>query len=219
MHKAVNLNLRDNDRAAIGIGTLIVFIALVLVAAIAAAVIIRTSYSLKDQAESTVHGAVKEVSGAVKVMSLVGDRDPTGSGTNEATVDTVWFYISHWSGSRGVNMEEVRVVVRTSNSLAELSLDTVGGASATTFDAVEVPSGNPNNGWDPGNGMFFLDAANILRLELDIDAIGGGGGGNGISPNFGTTIQFLPGAGPIVAEYFETPPSYGGDRYIDLTNL
>ena len=219
MHKAVNLNLRDNDRAAIGIGTLIVFIALVLVAAIAAAVIIRTSYSLKDQAESTVHGAVKEVSGAVKVMSLVGDRDPTGSGTNEATVDTVWFYISHWSGSRGVNMEEVRVVVRTSNSLAELSLDTVGGASATTFDAVEIPSGNPNNGWDPGNGMFFLDAANILKLELDIDAIGGGGGGNGINPTSGTTIQFLPGAGPIVQEYFETPPSYGGDRYIDLTNL
>ena len=219
MHKAVKLNIRDNDRAAIGIGTLIVFIALVLVAAIAAAVIIRTSYALKDQAESTAEGARQEVSGAVKSMSLVGDRDPTGSGTNEATVDTVWFYISHWSGSRGVNMQEVIITVRTANSLAELSLDTVGGASATTYDAVEIPAGNPNNGWDPANGMFFLDANNILRLELDIDAIGGGGGGNGISPNTGTTITFLPGAGPQVQEYFVTPPSYGGDRYIDLTNL
>jgi flagellin FlaB len=219
MHKALKLNIRDNDRAAIGIGTLIVFIALVLVAAIAAAVIIRTSYSLKDQAESTAEGARQEVSGAVKVMSLVGDRDPTGSGTNEATVDTVWFYVSHWSGSRGVNMEEVRIVVKTSTTLAELSLDTTGGASATAFDAVEIPAANPNNGWDPGNGMFFLDANNILRLELDLDAIGGGGGGNGISPNTGTTIQFLPGAGPVVQEFFVTPPSYGGDRYIDLTNL
>jgi flagellin FlaB len=219
MHKAVNLNIRENDRAAIGIGTLIVFIALVLVAAIAAAVIIRTSYSLKDQAEATAEGARQEVSGAVKVMSLVGDRDPTGSGTNEATIDTVWFYISHWSGSRGVNLEEVRIIVRTSSTLAELTLDTVGGASATTFDAVEIPSGNPNNGWDPANGMFFLDANNILRLELDLDAVGGGGGGNGITPNTGTTVQFLPGAGPVVQEFFVTPPSYGGNRYIDLTNL
>jgi archaellin len=192
---------------------------LVLVAAIAAAVIIRTSYSLKDQAESTAEGARQEVSGAVKVMSLVGDRDPTSSGTNEATIDTVWFYVSHWSGSRGVNMEEVRVIVRTADTLAELTLDTVGGASSTTFDAVEIPSANPNNGWDPANNMFFLDANNILRLELDIDAIGGGGGGNGISPNTGTTIQFLPGAGPVVQEFFVTPPSYGGDRFIDLTNL
>ncbi len=219
MHKAVNLNLRDNDRAAIGIGTLIVFIALVLVAAIAAAVIIRTSYSLKDQAESTAEGARQEVSGAVKVMSLVGDRDPTGSGTNEATIDTVWFYLSHWSGSRGIDMSTVIVTVRTANSLAELTLDTVGGASGTTYDAVEIPAGSPNNGWEPGNGMFFLDANNILRLELDLDAIGGGGGGNGVNPNTGTTIQFLPGAGPVVQEFFVSPPSYGGDRYIDLTNL
>jgi flagellin FlaB len=219
MHKAVKLNLRDDDRAAIGIGTLIVFIALVLVAAIAAAVIIRTSYSLKDQAESTAEGARQEVSGAVKVMSLTGDRDPTGSGTNEATIDTVWIYLSHWSGSRGVDMSEVRITVRTASSNAELTLDTVGGASSTTYDAIEIPSPNPNNGWDPANGMFFLDANNILRLELDIDAIGGGGGGNGIVPNTGATVTFMPGAGPVVQEYFVTPASYGGDRYIDLTNL
>ncbi len=219
MHKAVKLNIRDNDVAAIGIGTLIVFIALVLVAAIAAAVIIRTSYSLKDQAESTAEGARKEVTGAIKVLSLVGDRDPTGSGTNEATIDTIWFYVTNWDGSRGIDMTTVRIVVRTASSLAELTLDTVGGASSTTYDADEIPSPNPGNGWDPANGMYFLDANNILKIEIDVDAIGGGGGGNGIDPNTGATIQFLPGSGPVVQEYFVTPPSYGGDRYIDLTNL
>jgi len=219
MHKAVKLNIRDNDVAAIGIGTLIVFIALVLVAAIAAAVIIRTSYSLKDQAESTAEGARKEVTGAIKVLSLVGDRDPTGSGTNEATIDAVWFYVTNWDGSRGIDMTTVRIVVRTASSLAELTLDTVGGASSTTYDADEIPSPNPGNGWDPANGMYFLDANNILKIEIDVDAIGGGGGGNGIDPNTGATIQFLPGSGPVVQEYFVTPPSYGGDRYIDLTNL
>lgn len=218
MHKAVKLNVRDDDDAAIGIGTLIVFIALVLVAAIAAAVIIQTAYSLKDQAEATAAGARNEVSGSIKVMSVIGDRDPTGSGTNEATIDTVWMYVSHWDGSRGIDMTTVRITVRTADTLAELTLDTVGGATSTTYDAVEIPS-NPNNGWDPANGMFFLDANNVLKLEIDLDAIGGGGGGNGVSPNTGTTIQFLPGSGPVVSEFFVTPPSYGAAQFIDLTHL
>ena len=107
MHKAVKLNVRDDDDAAIGIGTLIVFIALVLVAAIAAAVIIQTAYSLKDQAEATAAGARNEVAGSIKVMSVIGDRDPTGSGTNEATIDVNWLYISHWDSSRGIDMSTV----------------------------------------------------------------------------------------------------------------
>lgn len=219
MHKVVKLYVREDDDAAIGIGTLIVFIALVLVAAISAAVIIQTAYSLKDQAEATAAGARNEVSGSIKVMSLVGDRDPTGSGTNEATIDTIWIYITSWDGSRGIDISQVRIVSRSSDTLAELSLDTVGGASGTTYDAVEVPANNPNNGWDPANGQFFLESDNILKLEIDVDAIGGGGGGNGLLPNTGYTIQFLPGVGTVVSEFFVTPPSYGGAQFIDLTYL
>jgi len=219
MHKVVKLYVRDDDDAAIGIGTLIVFIALVLVAAIAAAVIIQTAYSLKDQAEATAAGARNEVSGSIKVMSLVGDRDPTSSGTNEATIDTIWIYLTSWDGSRGIDMSQVRLISRASDSLAELSLDTVGGSSGTTYDAVEVPAANPNNGWDPANGQFFLESDNILKLEIDVDAIAGGGGGNGLTPNTGYTIQFLPGSGPVVSEYFVTPPSFGSAQFIDLTYL
>jgi flagellin FlaB len=219
MHKAVKLIVRDDDDAAIGIGTLIVFIALVLVAAIAAATIIQTVYSLKDQAEVTAAGARNEVSGSIKLLSNVGDRDPTGSGTNEATIDVLWIYITAWDGSRGIDMSTCRIVYMTEDDLSELTLDTVGGASASTYDAVEIPSPNPNNGWDPANGMYFLDADNVLRLEIDADAIGGGGGGNGIPPNTGVTIQFMPGSGPVVSELFVTPPSYAGARYIDLSYL
>jgi flagellin FlaB len=218
MHKVVKLYVRDDDDAAIGIGTLIVFIALVLVAAIAAAVIIQTAYSLKDQAEATAAGARNEVSGSIKVMSLVGDRDPTGSGTNEATIDTIWIYVTSWDGSRGIDMAQVRIVSRAAADLSELSLDTVGGASGTTYDAVEVPM-NPANGWDPATGQYFLESDNILKLEIDVDAIGGGGGGNGLAPNTGYTIQFLPGVGTVVSEFFVTPPSFGSAQFIDLTYL
>jgi flagellin FlaB len=211
MHEAVKLYLKDDDEAAIGIGTLIIFIALVLVAAIAAAVIIKTAYALKDQAESTGQGAINEVSGSFKVISLVGER--TGAPLS-ADINTLWLYITIWDGSRGIDMSHTRIICRSSTNLNELSLDTTG-ATATKYDADEVPTNTPGNGWDPPTGMFFLDADNVLKCEIDINLVQGG---TGLAPNTGMTLQLVPGSGPVVTEFFVTPPSYAGDKYIDLTN-
>jgi len=211
MHEAVKLYLKDDDEAAIGIGTLIVFIALVLVAAIAAAVIIKTAYSLKDQAEATGTGAVNEVAGSFKVISLVGER--TGAPLS-ANINTLWLYVTVWDGSRGLDMSKARIVCRSSTNLAEINLDTTG-ATATRFDADEVPPNTPGNGWDIATNMYFLDADNILKIEIAINLVQGG---TGIAPNTGMTIQMVPGSGPVVIEFFVTPLSYAGDKYIDLTN-
>ncbi len=212
MHKAIRLYLKDDDDAAIGIGTLIIFIALVLVAAIAAAVIIKTAYSLKDQAEATGLGAQQEVAGSIKMISLIGER--TGAPLS-ANINTLWVYVTTWDGSKGIDVNKMRVITRSSTSLAELSLDTAG-ATALRYDADEVPPNTAGNGWDPANGMYFLDADNILKVEIAISLVQGGAG---IPPNTLVTIQFVPGSGPVVTEAFVTPPSYAGDKYIDLTSM
>ena len=74
--------LRDR-RGAIGIGTLIIFIALVLVAAIAAAVIIRTAETLEEDAERTGMGASEDVSGGLQIEHIEGQ-------VNAGNIDTVY---------------------------------------------------------------------------------------------------------------------------------
>lgn len=61
---------RDN-MAAIGIGAMIVFIALILVAAVAAAVIIQTAEKLQQNAQNTGEQTTDMMAGRITVLSIV----------------------------------------------------------------------------------------------------------------------------------------------------
>ena len=72
-------NKIENDNlAAIGIGAMIVFIALILVAAVAAAVIIQTAEKLQQNAQSTGDDTTDEMSGKIQILNVFVD-DPTDS--------------------------------------------------------------------------------------------------------------------------------------------
>jgi len=80
----------DNDRGQVGIGTLIVFIAMVLVAAIAAGVLINTAGLLQSQAEATGEESSEQVVDRVQVSSVSGSSQEVGTdGDNDAVIEAL----------------------------------------------------------------------------------------------------------------------------------
>ena len=219
-----NSRLRGSKRAEIGISTLIIFIALILVAAIAASVIISTTFNLRDQAISTAESARQEVTGPIKILNFYGDRDDNmhlGGGVVQPTIQFLVFHISVFDGAPGVNMVNMRInLIGTTSSFIYTLYPCTSVGSVTNsgnppagarFTADEVPSGVAGNGWDPANTLCFLDNDNILQIAFDVTAAGAG-----IAP--GTTVQvaFLPGSGPAVTKTFTTPTSYDSKEIIPL---
>ena len=75
-----NMNEESNDWGSIGIGAMIVFIALILVAAVASAVIIQTGEKLQQNAQQSGSDTQQEISGKVSIITVwVGDQGTAGA--------------------------------------------------------------------------------------------------------------------------------------------
>lgn len=70
MMKKINNDEQRDDIAAIGIGAMVVFIALILVAAVASAVIIQTGEKLQQNAQQTGADTQQEISGKITINSV-----------------------------------------------------------------------------------------------------------------------------------------------------
>mgnify|MGYP001315374613 CR=1 FL=1 len=88
-----NRYLKENESGAIGIGAMIIFIALILVAAVASTIIIKTAEELQQRAEATGDDTRDEISGKI---TLVGAyiSDDTGGGATTADEITLILQLS-----------------------------------------------------------------------------------------------------------------------------
>lgn len=91
-----NRYLKENESGAIGIGAMIIFIALILVAAVASTIIIKTAEELQQRAEATGDDTRDEISGKI---TLVGAYISDDTGGGATTADEVTLILQLSAGS------------------------------------------------------------------------------------------------------------------------
>lgn len=97
--------LREKDVGAIGIGAMIVFIAMVLVAGIAASVLVQTANNLQMQAMSTGQETIAEVSTGVSVFYIEGHIDANSK------IDKLAIVIKPRAGSKDIDLNETILTI------------------------------------------------------------------------------------------------------------
>ena len=81
--------MKEDQIASIGIGAMIVFIALILVAAVASAVIIQTGEKLQQNAQQTGSDTQEEIGGKINIITVwVGDQSDCDGDGDADDMDT-----------------------------------------------------------------------------------------------------------------------------------
>ncbi|MCO8246525.1 MULTISPECIES: archaellin/type IV pilin N-terminal domain-containing protein [unclassified Haladaptatus] len=132
------LQKRLDDRGQVGIGTLIVFIAMVLVAAIAAGVLINTAGFLQSKSQQTGQDSSAQVSNRVDIVSVYGNVSGSGH------VDLVNFTVMRGSGSDDIN-------------LSQATIEWIGPDNATTLVG--------NNSSMVGNKVVIAPSSNEFAIS------------------------------------------------------
>ncbi|WP_254830930.1 archaellin/type IV pilin N-terminal domain-containing protein [Haloglomus salinum] len=152
---------RDEERGQVGIGTLIVFIALVLVAAIAAGVLINTAGFLQNQAESTGQESTQQVSNNVNILSTTGSMSNAGGPVNEITV-----VVGVGPGSDPIDLADARF---------ELLYDSAYSAKGSTSSSLSGSDGTLLLQDTSGTAVSDSTLSPGERVQVVIDTTGTGG--------------------------------------------
>jgi len=107
-----------NKKGEMGIGTLVLFIAMILVAAIAAGVLIQTATSLQSKALETGRRTTTEVSTSLKTILLYGED----ASVNRSITD-VRQHIQITAGSDPIKFNDTVIAVDTMNQSRDLTMD------------------------------------------------------------------------------------------------
>ena len=172
-----NTPYMNDDRASIGIGAMIVFIALILVAAVASTIIIKTAEELQQRAEATGDDTRDEISGKVGIVSAhVGSNNAANT-----AVDQVFVVAQMSAGSDDVTAGDITYLVicedgATAGDIADDS-DLISNQNSALIDGTVLAAGDTiTSGATFTFDMELADCAPGAGDSIEVRIIVDGGG-------------------------------------------
>jgi archaellin len=214
MKHSKRLKMKEDRVGAIGIGTLIVFIAMVLVAVIAAAVIIKTASELEQSAEEYGDKAGKDVGLGIKVQQFEGQANAGGD-----EIEDLRIYVSLYGGSESLDMRYLLLHMWGWDN------DPAGGGFSVDYAHPSAVGAGPNTETytvteinDPLDSYpNILDQQSTLRIDIDITAATTPWTNNGLSQLSEISLQFMmSNGGAVTTESANTPGSYGAGEWMAM---
>ena len=221
--------LKDDDEAMVGIGTLIVFIAMVLIAAVAASVLITTSENLQSRAKTVGTATIREVSAGLAIEEIAGYTN-----ADKTVIEYLALTVRPRAGSKDIDLSLCTLSVLY-NNLTILKLNTslvqtVNLDSATVFQT-PISSGSnytimnnltlnafgviaihdPDTSVTRTNGMNSGDRIIVL---VNLSAILSNSGG--LAARQSISGSLVPEIG-IHAQFDTTAPAVFSKRIVSLT--
>jgi flagellin FlaB len=206
-HRTENTSLQEDEEAAVGIGTLIVFIAMILVAAVAASVIIQTAENLQQRANAVGKQTIRDVSSGLQVIEVTGYTD-----VNKTKIQYLAIAISPRAGSLDIDLNRTLIYLKL-NNFSVLSLNLAQRVSSNGYSSIfHALNLSQLNGTNYGvisihdrddsiiktNGMSATDQAIFMvNLSAVLNDTGGLPAGEVLE---GTIVPDFGGSGVFVAQ-------------------
>ncbi|QGA83806.1 archaellin/type IV pilin N-terminal domain-containing protein [Halomicrobium sp. LC1Hm] len=158
----------ENDRGQVGIGTLIVFIAMVLVAAIAAGVLINTAGFLQSSAEESGEQSSAQVTNRLQVVNAVGSDIVDDNGDEVTTVELT---VKKAPGADNVDLTTTTAQwVSSDGTFDVVSKQALTEGGGTSGDAAFVTSTFQDDDNSIGNSNVLNDPADRATMKFQTDS-------------------------------------------------
>ena len=159
---------RNQEAGSIGIGAMIVFIALILVAAVASTIIIKTAEELQQNAEQTSSDTRKEISGKINIVGVMVNRSQLDTDSN---VDSLVFTAKVAAGAVNLQVQNIDWFLTCGD---DSTYGRIGGNLGTTDasgDAIVAPASVNADQLDGTDydATSELSAGTVFKFDIDLD--------------------------------------------------
>ncbi|MGZ0747950.1 MULTISPECIES: archaellin/type IV pilin N-terminal domain-containing protein [unclassified Haloparvum] len=186
--------INDDDRGQVGIGTLIVFIAMVLVAAIAAGVLINTAGFLQSQSEQTGQESTSQVSDRVQEINTIGN-------VNGSEINYVNISVMKGSGAADIDVSKATLEFIGPDGAETLAYDSTFSSNSFQLNAIK------------GSVTVLENSSDRFKLVIQLD---GSNNPAALQPGEEASLRITTASGASTSIEIRVPDSVSGEEAVEL---